>query len=64
MERRETKLFWQTMVTVYLWARYPQESLVDDNTAFNALLVLREYVEDAIHVLTNGKGIVDSDEQE
>jgi len=52
MERKEIKLFWQTMVTVYLWARYPKESLVDDGTAFNALLVLREYVEDAIAILT------------
>jgi len=46
--KRQTKLNWADLVTVYLWHAFPKESMIEDDRAYVALLRMKEFVEFAL----------------
>lgn len=53
MKKDEPKLLWHTLLNLYLWHRYPQESLVTDDTAFVAASRLRDFCDEVIASLAD-----------
>jgi len=48
---RQVKLNWSDLLNVWLWHRHSTEGLVNDDTAYVALLRLLKFVEYAIRCL-------------
>jgi len=49
--KREERLLWADLVTIYLWHRYPKESLIEDDRAWVALLRVSKWIEFALSAI-------------
>lgn len=48
---RQEKLHWSDLLNVFLWHKYSREALVQDDTAYVALLRVQKFVEFALDAL-------------
>lgn len=50
---KQVKLNWSDLINIWLWFARPNDGLVQDDTAYVALLRVGKYVEYALAVLEN-----------
>lgn len=47
----KSKLFWQELVSLYLWHAYPREAFTSDDTAYAIALHIRDFCDDVLRTI-------------